>query len=58
MKLKPINREFLKNGYCIIDLFSKNQIELVKKTIIKKLKRLDNKSKYLNKLNKYRGIDG
>ena len=47
MNLPYSSRQFSNNGYCIVNLLSKTQIEKIKKTVINKIKKLSNKSKYL-----------
>ena len=54
------NKFFIKNGYCIINLFSKREIEILKNNIKKKLNTLARKIGYnleLKDIEKYHKID-
>jgi ectoine hydroxylase-related dioxygenase (phytanoyl-CoA dioxygenase family) len=51
MNLSYFNRQFAAKGYCIVNLLSKNQINKIKKIVISKIKKLSNKSKYLDNFN-------
>ncbi len=51
MNPRTANKDFNKKGYCIIDLFSKNQIKNIKKIIIKRLLKLETKTNFLKNLN-------
>ena len=51
MKTSHYNKQFVSNGYCIINLLSKDQINKIKIIVINRIKKLSNKSKYLRKLN-------